>query len=194
MALNVKINFEDVYRSDTISDDLRTTIFYTQLRSGTILPLKLTISNEVHELLPDTYNLAFGPVKRDGTIDDRAELAHKDYSKVFSTILFSAFTYLKEYRDHYIGIDGSDNRRAYMYYKFLQRNYDYLTKYFDIFGVKYYVRITRLGKRQYDNPFNFEDIQPAPIEIVKGKVLDPNEMYNYFTFKLKKTINLTHIL
>jgi hypothetical protein len=186
MALNVKIDFEDVYKSDIVSDDLRTTIFTTELRSGTIQPLKVAISNEVHELLPDTYNLAFGPVKTDGNIDDRAELTHKDYSKVFSTILLSAFTYLEENPDHFIGIDGSDNNRAHLYYKLLQRNYDYITSYFDIFGIKYYVRISRLGKRQYDNPFNFEDIQPAPMGIEKGKILPPAEMYNYFTFGLKK--------
>ena len=186
MALNVKINFEDVYTPDSISDDLRITGFTTELEAGANRPLKVAISNEVHELLPYTYNLAFGPLKADGKIDDKAELTHQDYSKVFSTILFSAFTYLKEHPDHYIGVDGSDNRRAYLYYKFSQLNYDYLTKYFDIFGVKYYVRINRLGKRQYDNPFNFDDIEPAPIGIEKGKLLAPDEMYNYFTFRLKK--------
>ena len=137
-------------------------------------------------MLPNTYNLAFGPLKVDGYIDDKAALTHKDYSKVFSTILFSAFTYLKRNPDHFIGIDGSDNNRAYLYYKFLQRNYDYLSKHFNVFGIKYYVRISRLGKTQYDNPFNFDDVQSTPNEIQKGKKLPPDEMYNYFTFGLKK--------
>ena len=187
MVLNVKINFEDVYNPDSISDDLRITGFTTELEAGANRPLKVAISNEVHELLPYTYNLAFGPLKADGKIDDKVELTHQDYSKVFSTILLSAFTYLKEHPDHFIGVDGSDNRRAYLYYKLLQRNYDYLNKHFDIFGIKYYVRISRPRKRQYDNPFNFHDIKPAPVKIVKGKMLSHDEMYNYFTFRIKQS-------
>jgi hypothetical protein len=186
MAIAIKINFEDIYKPDNISDDLKITKFTTELQTGTTQSLKVAISNEAHELLPDTYNLAFGPLKANGDIDDKAELTHKDYSKVFSTILLSAFTYLKENPGHLIGIDGSDNNRAHLYYKFLQRNYDYLSKYFKFFGIKYYVRISRLGKRQYDDPFNFEDIQSAPVEIEKGKIMPPDEMYNYFTFRLKK--------
>jgi hypothetical protein len=44
----------------------------------------------------------------EGEIDDKAELHHKDYSKVFSSILLTGFTYLKNNRDHYLGIDGSN--------------------------------------------------------------------------------------
>lgn len=185
MALTIRINFDDVYKPDIVSGDFRTTEFTTELQTGTTRSLRVAISNEAHELLPDTYNLAFGPVKVDGYIDDKAELTHKDYSKVFSTILLSAFSYLKKNPDHFIGVDGSDNNRAYLYYRFIQRNYEYLSEYFDIWGIKYYVRISRLGKKQYDNPFNFDDVESAPIEIEKGKILHPDEMYNYFTFRLK---------
>ena len=87
--------------------------------------------------------------------------------------------------DHYLGIDGSENLRAWYYWRFVQRNYDYLSDYFDMFGLKYYVRISRFGKYQYDNPFDFEDIQPQPDRIVK---MDgwPKQMYNYFIFRLKE--------
>jgi hypothetical protein len=54
-----------------------------------------------------------------------------------------------------------------------------------MFGIKYYVRITRYGKTQYDNPFDFEDIQPYPDRIVKTTEW-PEHMYNYYTFKLRK--------
>lgn len=79
----------------------------------------MEISNEAHELIPNVYNLAFGPTNARGDIDDKAQLTHKDYSKVFSTILFDGLIYLNSNRDHYLGIDGSDNARAYLYYKFL---------------------------------------------------------------------------
>jgi hypothetical protein len=186
MAIAVKIDFEEVYTSDIISDDSRINIFTTELQSGTTKSLKVAISNEVHELIPNTYNLSFGPIKADGNINDKVRLTHSNYSKVFSTILFGAYSYLRRNPDHLIGIDGSDNNRAHLYYKFIHRNYDYLNQYFDIYGIKYYVRISRLSKRQYDNPFDFNDVQSEPIEIKKNEILHPDEMYNYFTFGLKR--------
>ena len=131
------------------------------------------------------YNFAFGPPNQKGQIDDKAQLRHKDYSKVFSTILLAALTYLNRHKNHYLGIDGSDNSRAYMYYRILQLNYPYLDRYFKMFGLKYYVRITRFGKTQYDNPFDFDDIQPYPDRIQKGVRIHPKLMYNYFIFNLK---------
>jgi hypothetical protein len=131
------------------------------------------------------YNLAFGPVTEEGRINDKAELPHRNYSKVFSTILFFGYKYLLKNPDQMIGIDGSDNRRAVLYFRMIQRNYDYLGKYFEVFGLKYYVRMTRFGKRQYDNPFDFADILPSPEKIVKNMRLRLEWLYNYFIFKLK---------
>jgi hypothetical protein len=42
--------------------------------------------------------------------------------------------------------DGRINDKAELF-RMLQRNYDYLDNYFEIFGLKYYVRMTRFGKR-----------------------------------------------
>lgn len=184
MAIGVKIDFDRTYNFTEISGDLRTAIFSTELQDENSAVLKIEISNEAHELLPNVYNLAFGPVDKKGEIDDKAALHHKDYSKVFSTILLVALKYLTLNPDHYLGIDGSDNLRAYYYWRFLQRNHDYLTNYFEIFGVKYYVRISRFGKTQYENPFDFDDIFPYPDRIHKS-LHWPKLMYNYFIFKLK---------
>lgn len=87
--------------------------------------------------------------------------------------------------DHMLGIDGSDNRRAVLYFRMLQRIYDYLNNYFEIFGLKYYVRMTRFGKRQYDNPFDFADVLPSPEKIIKNMRIRLEWLYNYFIFKLK---------
>lgn len=54
-----------------------------------------------------------------------------------------------------------------------------------MFGLKYYVRITRFGKSQYENPFDFKDIMPYPERIKKGVKIFPPFMYNYFIFNLK---------
>jgi hypothetical protein len=186
MSVSLKIDFNNLYEIDNISTDLRFSSFKSSLNSGQEVPLVVKISNESHALLPNVYNLAFGPLNSKGKIDDKAELRHIDYSKVFSTILFSALAYLKNNPDHYLGIDGSDNARAYFYYRAIQRNFRYLDNHFRMFGIKYFVRITRFGKTQYDNPFDFEDIMPYPFRIDKGSKISQDQMYNYFIFNLKE--------
>jgi hypothetical protein len=147
MGAGVTVDFDRRYDIDDISKDLRNSLFRTELQDGSMIPLKVEISNE------------------------------------------SAYTYLKSNPSHYLGIDGSDNRRAILYFRMLQRNYEYLSRYFNIYGLKYYVRITRFGKRQYDNPFDFTDIEPYPEEITKSMKISPELMYNYFIFNLQERSN-----
>jgi hypothetical protein len=187
MSVSPKIDFDNLFEIDSISADLKFSSFRTTLNDGRVVPLNVKISNQSHALLPNVYNLSFGPLNAKGKINDKAELTHTDYSKVFSTILFTAFAYLKTNPDHYLGIDGSDNARAYFYYRAIQRNYAYLNRHFRMFGVKYFVRITRFGKTQYDNPFDFEDIMPYPFRIYKDAPVSQDHMYNYFIFNLKET-------
>jgi hypothetical protein len=115
MAIAVDLNFKNPYDIHPLTEDLRINVFETELQDGSTVPLKVEISNEPHELLPKVFNLAFGPMNEKGEIDDKAELHHKDYSKVFSSILLTGFTYLGNNKDHYLGIDGSNNARAYLY-------------------------------------------------------------------------------
>jgi len=186
MAVQLKINFDNLYDIASISEDLKFSSFDGVLKNGQAIPLNVKIGQQHHPLLPNVYNLAFGPLDKKGKIDDKAELNYTDYSRVFSTILFSALAYLKNNPDHYLGIDGSDNARAYFYYRAMQRNFDYLDKYFRMYGVKYFVRITRFGKTQYDNPFDFEDIMAYPYKVEKGAAISQDHMYNYFIFTLKQ--------
>ncbi len=55
-----------------------------------------------------------------------------------------------------------------------------------MYGLKYYVRVTRFGKTQYDNPFDFEDVQPMTARILRDQFIRPDFMYNYFIFRLKQ--------
>jgi hypothetical protein len=194
MTTGVKIDFKNIYKQDSISDNLRLIEFTSSLRDGTALTLRVEISNEPHELLPFAYNLAFGPLDSKGRINDKAEIKHRDYSKVFSTILFNAFTYLNNNPEHFLGVDGSDNNRAYLYYRFMQRNFEYLSKYFNMYGIKYFVRISRFGKTQYDNPFCFGDIKAVAVELERGKVLSSDEMYNYFIFNVKHNLDQNNMI
>ncbi len=185
MAISFKIDFENKYEIDPLSEDLRLSSFRTVLKDGSNLPIYVQISNEAHVLLPNVFNLGFGPLKNN-RIDDKAELTHADYSKVFSSVLLSALTYLTNNPAHSLGIDGSDNRRAYLYYRAIEWNFDYLNRHFEIWGLKYYVRITRFGKTQYEDPFDFDDIIPDVINIEKDVKIPAGFMYNYFIFNLKK--------
>jgi hypothetical protein len=117
MALNVKINFDDCYDIETLTSDLSLSKFTTVLKNTGQIPLGIQISNTVHPHLPEVYNLAFGPLVDGNTIDDKVRLQHENHSKVFSTIIFTALTFLTENKEKYLGIDGSNNARAYMYYR-----------------------------------------------------------------------------
>ena len=182
--MRLNIDFGNRYEARS-TPDLRVIQFNTVLKDETFVPLKVEISDGAHELLPNVYNFAFGPMDEKGRIDDKAKLTHKDYSKTFSTILFAAITFLEAYPEYKLGIDGSTNGRAFLYYRAIQQNFDYLDKHFNIYGLKYYVRISRFGKTQYDDPFDFDDIGSATIKIEKGIKIPSDKMYNYFIFELK---------
>lgn len=185
MASRINKDFDYVYDFEEISPDLKLSSFSTMLNNGAQLPLVVKISNHPHELIPSVYNMSFGPLNKQGKNDDKAEITHEDYSKVFSTILFAADVYLEQRPDHILGIDGSDNARAYYYFRTLMRNFSYLDQHFVMYGIKYFVKITRLGRTQYDNPFDFEDVIPYPDRLVPNQHVPQDLMYNYFIFTLK---------
>jgi hypothetical protein len=185
MAARVIIDLENVYDLEVFTPDLKLGSFRSRLENGDEVLLNIRISSVAHELLPSVYNLAFGPVDKKGNIIDRIELRHIDYSKVFSTILLSVLTYFKQNQNHFLGVDGSDNNRAYFYYRAMMRNFEYLNRRFDMDGIKYFVRISRFGKTQYDNPFDFDDIKPESYKITVDHQISQYTMYNYFIFGLK---------
>lgn len=188
MAIGVKIDLKNTYKIDFISDDFRLAEFTSDVNHNQKKLIKIEIGSESHDLLNNVYNLAFGPLNNNNEIDDKAELAHTDYSKVFSTIFLTTVNYLTANPNQGIGIDGSDNSRAYYYWRIIQRNFEYLDEYFEIYGLKYYVRISRFGKQQYENPFDFEDIFTNIDRVFKTQHW-PKMMYNYFVFKLNKANN-----
>jgi hypothetical protein len=184
MALNVKINFEDLYETVTMDADLRSSVFDSDLKNGTTTRLGIQISSKVHPLMPNVYNLAFGPIDENNQLDDQVRLTHQNHSKVFSTIIFSGLSFLTEHKDKYLGIDGSNNARAYLYYRCIQNNYDYLKSFFRIYGVNYYVRILRQG---VDHSYSFDpdDLVAIPRLIDHREPMQHEKLYNYFIFKLK---------
>jgi hypothetical protein len=190
MIIPVKIDLTNVYKLNSPSNNLREVDFDAELADGSKRKLMIKIDEEEHELLPNVYNLSFGPEDEDGEIDPYARLRYKDYSKVFSTILWHARVYFSWNPDHWLGIDGSDNSRFFLYYRYIQQNYDYLSKYFKTKALKYYVRITRFGKKQYENPFDFNDIKDHFVDITQERSSQDDPLYNYFIFSSNNLLTI----
>lgn len=132
--------------------------------------------------MKNVFNMSFGPLNKMHQIDDSAKLTHMNHSKVFSTIVFEGLTFLSDHPDKYLGIDGSNTARAYLYYRCIQNNFDYLNAYFDLYGVNYYVRILRDTVSHYEE----DELLAVPQLIEKDEVVNPPKLYNYFIFNMKQ--------
>jgi hypothetical protein len=164
-----------------LENDFRFSTFESMLVDGTITKIGIKISGDTHPSMPDVYNLAFGPFDENFEIDDEVKRAHLDHSKVFSTIVFDALTFLKTNKGKYLGIDGSNTARAYMYYRCIQKNYDYLKSFFNIYGVNYFLRVLRDGSIGEDP----EDLLLVPSLILPGENIPGHKLYNYLIFNAK---------
>lgn len=185
MALNIKIDLDDRYPVKTLYHSSLLTTFDTVLKNGDIVPIGITISDEPHPLIPNVYNLAFGPLGLNNQIDDKIKLCHQNHSKLFSTIVFSGISFLKNNTGKFLGIDGSNNARAYLYYRCIQNNYEYLSQHLNIYGINYYIRILReLKDNDRSIPFDKGDIIAIPQSIKKHALVRHEKLYNYFIFNL----------
>lgn len=93
MALNIKIDLENIYSVVIKDTEQRASAFDTILISGQKIRLGVKIAKTTHPLMTNVFNLAFGPLKKDGSIDDKIRLTHQNYSKVFSTVIFEAMSF-----------------------------------------------------------------------------------------------------
>lgn len=184
MALNVKIDLENCYQIETVSNDLTSGVFTSILKDGTPISLAVQICEE-HPLLPNVFNLAFGPLNKEGDINDNIKLHHRDHSKAFSTIVSAAMRFLKENPAKSLGIDGSNHARAYLYYRCMKKNFDYLTQHFEIHGVNYYVRMLRKVKDDDFISFDIQNMVALPQAISPTEQLPHEKLYNYIVFKLR---------
>jgi hypothetical protein len=181
MALNIRIDFNNRYEHSFLAKDKRLSTFESILIDGSTVKLGIKISRKQHTLMPGVYNLSFGPIDKKFNIDTRLKFSHKDHSKVFSTVLFAGLSYLNENKGKILGFDGSNTPRAYMYYRCILNNFEYLNAVFDIYGVNYYSRIFRDDSQEYGGKDLF--IDPMPID--PRKKIHPQKLFNYFTFKKK---------
>lgn len=180
----IKIDLDDTFEALTASEDLKRFTFNSELIDNTHLELHVLISEHPDPLLLDVYNLAFGPPGKDNEIDDDIAVCHKNLNKVFSTILLFAITFLQDNKDNQysIGIDGSDERRAYLYHRMFRYNKVSLSDSIVTVGVDWYVKLLRNGtdiERDSGGLPLFKP-RPEPFDINRKA----GDLYRYYMFSL----------
>lgn len=97
------------------------------------------------------FNLAFGNVNEDGSIDDLSRNDNGDRNKILATVIaiITQFTSLRP--DSYIFIFGSTPARTRLYRMAISLNYEVLTKTFYIYGL-----IKRRGSELFDGTQQYD--------------------------------------
>lgn len=179
----IKINLENTFEAIYVSSNFDQYIFESELKNNKIIQLKIKFTNIANSLLPNVYNLAFGPFNESGKIDDSINLKHKDTNKVFSTIILFSLTFLKDNPHATIGIDGSDDLRANLYHRMFRYNYKNLQDFIVIIGVDWYVRLLRNGNIELDSQgLAFFKPKPEPFDFQRKS----NDLYRYYMFNLNQ--------
>ncbi len=80
------------------------------------------------------YNLAFGDVERDGSINDTNESNNGDIITIMKTIMGVVYQYTSHYSDRFIYFSGSTPQRTRFYQTILRRTYGSISLDFDIYG------------------------------------------------------------
>lgn len=178
----IRINLDNTFEPILANDNFTEYTFESVLFDSSSIKLKIKITNLNDPLLPNICNLAFGPVDLDNQIDDFIKLKHANTNRVFSTILLCAITFLQKYPDKMIGIDGSNDIRAYLYHRMFRFNYEYLDEYIISIGVDWYVRLLRNGNIEIDDtglPYFKPKLEPFDLK------RNPTDLYLYYVFYLK---------
>ncbi len=179
----IKINFEDTYDPIEVGEDLSFMTFHSEVKDTADILLKIIISPLGDPLLPNVYNMAFGPLLENGDIDDRAKINHHNKDKIFSTILLFSLVYLQSNPQMIIGIDGSNDVRAYLYHRMFLTNREYLIEYFVTIGVDWYVKLLRNGAVEVDgNGLPYFKPKPEPFDYQRPAT----NLYRYYMYQLKQ--------
>jgi hypothetical protein len=82
------------------------------------------------------FNLAFGNVNEDGSIDDVTTNDNKDRDKILATVAAAVYDFTGRYPEHYVFFTGSSGERTRLYRMALTINQQELTETFDIWGLR----------------------------------------------------------
>jgi hypothetical protein len=174
----IRINLDETYAPIGVAENLSFITFDSPQRNGAAdVLLKIEIKHLEDQLLPNVYNLSFGPIDEDGEINDSIRCHHENVNKVFSTIILFSLTFLQTHRHATIGLDGSDDGRAYLYHRMFITNREYLCQFFISLGVDWYVRLLRNGTVEADTSGNpFFKPKPEPFDYNRST----RDLYRYY--------------
>jgi|GEM_PF-1135064 hypothetical protein len=181
----INLNLENPYipkRIYEINGGVRVMEFVSPQKDGSEVPVYASISPHPDPLLVNVYNLAFGPIKPDGTLDDKARLNHTDTSRIFSTAILFGYLFLLDQPGCSIGIDGSDEWRARLYHSMFLSNRIHLDEFFVTLGVEWFVKRLRNKEAEKDEngaPFYKPRIEPFDYNRTR------RELYGYYLLQLR---------
>lgn len=84
--------------------------------------------------LPGVYNLAFGNIKEDDSIDDTSVSDNGDRNKILATIAKVVDQYTFKFPERFIYFQGSTDGRTRLYRMAVSLNLEELSETFDVYG------------------------------------------------------------
>ncbi|MGF1925391.1 MAG: DUF6934 family protein, partial [Bacteroidia bacterium] len=180
----IAIDLENIYEPLAITIERQIAIldFNAPQKDGNTKLVRAIISPHPDKLLPNVYNLAMGPLDETGELNDKIRLRHVDSNKLFSTIILFVITFLTEFGEMTIGLDGSDDLRATLYHSMFLLNKKTLGNVFITIGVDWYVKLLRDGsiEQMRNGSFFFRPLT-EPFDYKRTRY----DLYRYYMLRLK---------
>lgn len=178
----ITINFEDTILPHYVNHNLTDFRFYTEQKDGNTVELLVQIRDINDPFLPNVFNIGFGPPDGLGSFRDDVSIRHLNPGKVFSTVMVLAIAFLERNPSFFIGIDGSDDRRASLYHRMFRFNSMALGETLLLTGVDWYIRLLRNGNIERDSDGNpFFKPRPEAFDLYRKA----NDLYRYYLINLK---------
>ena len=178
----ITLNLDDTILPHYVSHDLMDFRFYAPQKSGAALELIVQIRDINDPLLPHVFNIGFGPPDGLGSFRDDISMKHLSPGKVFSTVMVLAMAFLERNPSLFIGIDGSDDRRAYLYHRMFRYNNNSFYDTLSLTGVDWYVRLLRSDDVE-------RDLSGHPYFKPRPEAFDfqrkASDLYRYYLINLK---------
>lgn len=188
LQMRIDINLNDTYEIEIRDSRLTDYTFDSPVVGGGKVRILVKIRLVSDPFLKDFINLSYGPpieIEGEVVVDDFASIQHVDPSKVLSTVLLCGLIFLKSNPAEFIGINGSDIRRSYLYYRIILKNLSYLENYFKMIGAKFFVRVLRGWYKDSPPTIDSSELIYTPHTIEKMSFPNYESLYNYFLIYLR---------
>ncbi|MFB6454979.1 hypothetical protein ACE38W_06880 [Chitinophaga sp. Hz27] len=179
------IDFENVYSCMRSSIDVRRIYFHASTSENKLVQLLIKIDPMNNPAFKGCNILSFGPLKSTGEVDTLIRIKYLHVGKVLSTVLFEAWSFLRENPEYYLIVDGSTELRTILYHQILKNNRSYLELFFKPIGIDYYVR--RKRDKTYERDVNGA-LLPKPMFQKFDYERTKYYLYMYYALKLNEDI------